>query len=128
MTATTAALTDKIEQRDRALAKANRVRLGNARRCRSISELPIEEAFAAAAAILRDPQGDERSMRVGMLLLALPRVGRAKLRQLLRRVVIGSADTYVGSLTDRQRHDLATLLDNPRRIWPNHSRPNRKLN
>lgn len=123
---TTAALTDqvdrKIRQREAALAKANRVRVGNARRYHEIAALPKRDAFDAIAVILRGPTGTEPSMQVGALLKAAPHIGDDKVRQLLRRIGAGSPEVRIAALTARQRDVLAGLLDDPRQVWPSYGR------
>jgi hypothetical protein len=88
----------------RALARANQVRLARA-------ELKRRVAFGktdVAAVILACPW-EAQSMSVADLLTSQHRWGQTRCRKLLAQLPMSEQKT-VGSMTDRQRHALATML------------------
>jgi hypothetical protein len=92
------------EQRLRALAKANEVRVARARLKRAVAAGRIE-----LARLVADPPSCVRTAKVRELLLVVPRIGPARADRLLGRCRIAHAKT-VGGLTDRQRAELVELL------------------
>lgn len=101
-----------------ALAMANDVRVSNANAFKAIKAMAPAAGCEMVATILRDPQGTEPAMRVGLLLRAIRGVGPVKVKALLRSLpsttpypaAIGG-DTRIGALVPRQREALATMLD-----------------
>ena len=91
----------------RALQRANEVRLARARLKRQIAEGTI----SAAEVILSCPSQIE-SMELGELLISQRHWGHTRTRTLLTAIPLSETKT-VGSMTDRQRHVLATMLAAP---------------
>jgi hypothetical protein len=92
------------EQRLRALAKANEVRVARARLKREVAAGRIE-----LARLVAEPPTCVQSAKVRELLLAVPRIGPARADRLLARSRIAHAKTVAG-LSDRQRAELVELL------------------
>ncbi len=92
------------EQRLRALEKANDVR-------RACAELKRELAAGriTLAQILGDPPPCARTAKVRELLLAVPKIGPAKVHRGLAHCRIADTKTVTG-LSDRQRSELIELL------------------
>lgn len=113
-------------QRDSARLLANRVRCTNSATFREIRQLPRPEASQRVAAILRDPQDTQPSMRIGALLSAIRSIRTAKVVKLLEAAGVGDEDRRVGrdgvhrhnALTPRQRAMIADLLAKPEHLWP----------
>jgi hypothetical protein len=91
----------------RALQRANEVRLARAELKRQIAEGTVH----AADVILRCPAPIE-NMTVGELLVSQRRWGSTRCRKYLMAVPLSETKT-LGSLTDRQRRALATMLADP---------------
>ena len=89
----------------RALARANEVRLARAELKRQVAEGEI----SAAHVILECPW-EAASMTVSDLLTSQRRWGSTRCRKLLQSVPMSENKT-VGSMTERQRKALATLLE-----------------
>jgi hypothetical protein len=89
----------------RALARANEVRLARAELKRQVAEGEI----SAAHVILECPW-EAASMTVSDLLTSQRRWGSTRCRKLLASVPM-SENKSVGSMTERQRQALATLLE-----------------
>jgi hypothetical protein len=94
-------------QHMQALARANEVRLARAdlKRRVAIGEL-------TAAAVILDSPWEAESMTISDLLLSQRRWGNQRCRKLLAQVPMSEHKT-VGSMTERQRAALATLLTAP---------------
>ncbi len=92
------------EQRLRALAKANEVRVARARLKQDVAAGRIE-----LARVLADPPACALTAKVRALLLVVPRIGPARADRALARCRIAHAKT-VGGLSDRQRAELVELL------------------
>ena len=93
-------------QRMDALDEANRNRMARARLKRDVKA----GRRSAVALLLADECPKEfRTMKVFVLMLSLPKVGRTKTEKMLRRAAISPAKT-VGGLTPRQRVELASML------------------
>jgi len=92
------------EQRLRALAKANEVRLARARLKRQLSAGSLE-----LAQLLSGPPPCAETAKLRDLLLAVPRMGPAKVRRTLTHCRIAESKTVAG-LSDRQRAELIELL------------------
>jgi hypothetical protein len=89
----------------RALARANEVRLARAELKRQVAEGEI----SAAHVILECPW-EAASMTVSDLLTSQRRWGTTRCRKLLQSIPMSENKT-VGSMTERQRNALATLLE-----------------
>ena len=92
------------EQRLRALAKANDVRLARAQLKRQLSAGSLE-----LAELLAGPPPCAETAKLRDLLLAVPRMGPAKVRRTLTHCRIAESKTVAG-LSDRQRAELIELL------------------
>jgi hypothetical protein len=88
----------------RALAQANRVRLARAELKRQVGE----GECTAAEVVLACPWEAE-SMPIDDLLMSQRRWGRTRCRRFLQTIQIPESKT-IGSLTQRQRLELATRL------------------
>jgi hypothetical protein len=86
----------------RALERANKVRLARAELKRRVATGELD----AAEVILECPW-EAHSMTVADLLMSQRRWGESRCRKLLVHLQMSETKT-VGSLTDRQRHTLAT--------------------
>jgi hypothetical protein len=100
-----ATATAPAAQHLRALAQANRVRLARAELKRQVSdgETPVAEV------VLECPWEAE-SMYIGDLLMSQHRWGRTRCRRFLAAIPMSETKT-IGSMTDRQRRELARLLE-----------------
>ena len=92
------------EQRLRALAKANEVRLARAQLKRELAAGRIE-----LAQVVADPPTCAQTAKVRALLLVVPRIGPARADRLLAHRRIAHTKT-VGGLSDRQRAELVAAL------------------
>jgi len=99
----TATLAPAGPQYMRALERANKVRLARAELKRRIATGELE----AAEVILTCPW-EAQSMTVADLLMSQRRWGESRARKLLAQLQMSEAKT-VGSLTERQRHTLASM-------------------
>lgn len=96
--------TERDEQYMRALARANEIRIARAQIKRRIAR----GTLSAADVILSCPP-EVHSMAVADLLLSQRRWGQTRCRKLLAQVQV-SERKEIGSLTERQRRLLASLL------------------
>lgn len=97
-----------LQQRMDALANANRVRTYRAQVKRDLT--------AGRRKLIEVLDSDDpllASMKVHDLLLAVPSLGRTKVRYALERARVSSSKT-VGGMTERQRRDLVLRLS----VWP----------
>jgi hypothetical protein len=92
-------------QHMRALQRANEVRLARAELKRRVTD----GETTAAAVILSSPWEAE-SMAVAELLMSQHRWGRTRARRFLASVPMTETKT-IGSMTERQRLNLAAMLD-----------------
>jgi hypothetical protein len=92
-------------QHMRALQRANEVRLARAELKRRV----MDGETTAAAVILQSPWEAE-SMAVAELLMSQHRWGHTRARRFLAGVPMTETKT-IGSMTERQRHTLAALLE-----------------
>ena len=92
-------------QHMRALQRANEVRLARAELKRRVSD----GETTAATVILTSPWEAE-SMAVAELLMSQRRWGHTRARRFLAGVPMTETKT-IGSMTDRQRHSLAAMLE-----------------
>jgi hypothetical protein len=93
-----------LEQRQRALAKANQVRRQRAQLKRELAGAQI-----ALSQILADPPSCAANAKIRELLLVLPGIGPVKADRALTHCRIAAART-VGGLSDRQRAELGELF------------------
>jgi hypothetical protein len=91
-------------QHMRALERANKVRLARAELKRKVSMDEID----VAEVILECPW-EAHSMAVADLLMSQRRWGQTRCRKFLSQIPMSEKKT-IGSMTDRQRHTLATTL------------------
>jgi hypothetical protein len=92
------------EQRLRALAKANEVRVARAQLKRQVAAGRIE-----LAQVVADPPACAQTAKVRQLLLVVPRIGPARADRVLAHCRIAYAKT-IGGLSDRQRAELVEML------------------
>jgi hypothetical protein len=88
----------------RALQRANEVRLARAGLKRRVAE----GAISAGEVVLTSPW-EAASMTIGELLVSQHRWGTTRCRKFLAEIGLPETKT-VGSMTDRQRRALATLI------------------
>ena len=93
------------EQRDRALAKANEIRLARARLKRDLAAGTI-----TLARVLSDPPPCAHTAKLRDLFLAVPKIGPARVNRTLAHCRIADSKTIAG-LSNRQRTALIQLLD-----------------
>ena len=91
-------------QHMRALDRANRVRLARAELKREIAE-----GRRTVAKVIIECPWEAESMAISDLLMSQHRWGRTRCRNLLAKVSMSETKT-VGSMTERQRRDLAARL------------------
>jgi hypothetical protein len=91
-------------QHMRALAQANRVRLARAELKRQVAD-----GHTSAAEIVLACPWEAGSMSISDLLMSQHRWGRTRCRRFLASVPMSETKT-IGSMTDRQRKALATML------------------
>ena len=99
-----ATATAPAPQHMRALAQANRVRLTRAELKRQVADGEL-----TVAEVVLDSPWEAGSMAIADLLMSQHRWGRTRCRRLLASLPMSETKT-VGSMTDRQRRALATLL------------------
>jgi len=88
----------------RALQQANRVRLARAELKRQVGENEI-----TVAEVVRSVPWEAESMAIAELLMSQHRWGRQRCRRFLAAIPMSETKT-IGTMTDRQREALATLL------------------
>ncbi len=93
----------------RALERANKVRLARAELKRRVSTGEI-----TVAEVILDCPWEAESMAVADLLMSQRRWGQTRCRKFLAQVPMSEKKT-VGSMTERQRHNLAAMLDGAER-------------
>ena len=99
-----ATATAPAAQHMRALAQANRVRLARAELKRQVAE-----GETSVAEVVLECPWEAASMSIAELLLSQHRWGRTRCRRFLASIPMSETKT-IGSLTDRQRRELAGLL------------------
>jgi hypothetical protein len=99
-----ATATAPAPQHMRALAQANRVRLARAELKRQVAE-----GEATVAEIVLSRPWEAESMSIADLLMSQHRWGRTRCRRFLASIPMLETKT-IGSMTDRQRHELARRL------------------
>jgi hypothetical protein len=100
-----ATATAPAAQHMRALAQANRVRLARAELKRQVSE-----GETSVAEVVLECPWEAESMYIGDLLMSQHRWGRTRCRRFLSAIPMSETKT-IGSMTDRQRRELAGLLE-----------------
>jgi hypothetical protein len=93
----------------RALERANQVRLARADLKRRVA---VDEV--AVAEVILDCPWEAESMAVGDLLMSQRRWGQTRCRKFLAQVPMSEKKT-IGSMTERQRRTLASMLTASRR-------------
>jgi hypothetical protein len=88
----------------RALAQANRVRLARAELKRQVAD-----GEASVADIVLARPWEAESMAIADLLVSQHRWGRERCRRFLASIKMSETKT-IGSMTERQRNELATRL------------------
>jgi hypothetical protein len=99
-----ATATAPAAQHMRALAQANRVRLARAELKRQVSE-----GETSVGEIVLECPWEAESMTIADLLMSQHRWGRTRCRRFLGSIPMSETKT-IGSMTDRQRRELAGLL------------------
>jgi len=99
------AMLDAGQQHLRALEHANRVRLARARLKRRIGSGEV-----SAAEVITSCPWEAHSMSISDLLMSQKRWGHARCRRLLLSIGVPE-NKPVGTLTERQRMALATVLE-----------------
>jgi hypothetical protein len=99
-----ATATAPAPQHMRALAQANRVRLARAELKRQVAE---GETYVAEIVLERPWEAE--SMSIADLLMSQHRWGRTRCRRFLASIPMVETKT-IGSMTDRQRNELARRL------------------
>ena len=93
-----------LEQRRRALERANEVRVARAK-----LKNDLASGDADLAPLIVNPPEFVASAKVVDLLVSLPRIGQVRARQILGRARIAPTKT-LGGLTSRQRGELVNLI------------------
>jgi hypothetical protein len=93
----------------RALERANKVRLARADLKRRVADGEIQ-----VADVIRECPWEAESMAVADLLMSQHRWGQTRCRKFLSQIPMSEKKT-VGSMTDRQRQTLATMLTSSER-------------
>jgi hypothetical protein len=88
----------------RALAQANRVRLARAELKRQVAE-----GETSVADVVLECPWEAESMTISDLLMSQHRWGRTRCRRFLASIPMSETKT-IGSMTDRQRRALASML------------------
>jgi hypothetical protein len=99
-----ATATAPAAQHMRALAQANRVRLARAELKRQVSE-----GETSVADVVLECPWEAESMTISDLLMSQHRWGRTRCRRFLASIPMSETKT-IGSMTDRQRRALASML------------------
>jgi hypothetical protein len=99
-----ATATAPAAQHMRALAQANRVRLARAELKRQVTE-----GETSVAHVVLECPWEAESMTISDLLMSQHRWGRTRCRRFLASIPMSETKT-IGSMTDRQRRQLAAML------------------
>lgn len=91
-------------QHMRALQQANRVRLARAELKRQVTD-----GETSVADVVLECPWEAESMAISDLLMSQHRWGRTRCRRFLASIPMPETKT-IGSMTDRQRHQLAAML------------------
>lgn len=103
-----ATATAPAAQHMRALAQANRVRLARAELKRQVAE-----GEASVAEVVLECPWEAGSMTISDLLMSQHRWGRTRCRRFLQSIPMSETKT-IGTMTERQRRELAGLLEGNR--------------
>ena len=103
-----ATATAPAAQHMRALAQANRVRLARAELKRQVAE-----GETSVADVVLNCPWEAESMAISDLLMSQHRWGRTRCRRFLTSIPM-SETKAVGTMTDRQRRELARMLSGDR--------------
>lgn len=93
-----------LQQRMDALARANWIRSRRARLKRDIKAGRVD-----ARQLVLNPPAYVDTMKLWDLLLAIPKYGGTKVNRMVVRCRVSPSKT-LGGLSDRQRHEIASLL------------------
>lgn len=104
MQAATSAPSRSIEQRMDALRRANEIRT-----TRAHWKIAVKRREIDPLDVLEEPPAEFETAKVIDVLLAMPKIGRVKANTLLRRAAVSPSKT-LGGMTDRQRHELVSML------------------
>jgi hypothetical protein len=113
-----ATATAPAAQHMRALAQANRVRLARAELKKQVAE-----GEASVAEVVLECPWEAESMTISDLLMSQHRWGRTRCRRFLTAIPMSETKT-IGTMTERQRNELARLLAGDREYavaemsWP----------
>jgi hypothetical protein len=99
-----ATATAPAAQHMRALAQANRVRLARAELKRQVAD-----GEASVADVVLECPWEAESMSISDLLMSQHRWGRTRCRRFLTSIPMSETKT-IGTMTERQRRELARLL------------------
>ena len=105
-----ATATAPAAQHMRALAQANRVRLARAELKKQVAE-----GEASVADVVLECPWEAESMTISDLLMSQHRWGRTRCRRFLASIPMSETKT-IGTMTDRQRNELAGLLAGSREL------------
>lgn len=105
-----ATATAPAAQHMRALAQANRVRLARAELKRQVAD-----GEASVAGVVLDCPWEAESMTISDLLMSQHRWGRTRCRRFLQAIPMSETKT-IGTMTERQRRELARLLEGNREL------------
>src|SRR5882672_4607752 len=94
-----------LDQRMEALARANDIRVRRAQ-----LKKDLKDGHAQIESILLDPPEYVSTAKVFDMLMAVPKLGRAKAARLLNSCRISQSKT-VGGLSERQRAELVSLFN-----------------
>ena len=103
-----ATATAPAAQHMRALAQANRVRLARAELKRQVAE-----GETSVAEVVLSCPWEADSMAISDLLMSQHRWGRTRCRRFLTSIPMSETKT-IGTMTDRQRNELARMLSGDR--------------
>ncbi|HMD57428.1 MAG TPA: hypothetical protein VKG82_08160 [Solirubrobacteraceae bacterium] len=93
----------------RALEHANRVRLA-----RAVLKQRVVTGEISVTEVILDCRWEAQSMAVADLLMSQRRWGQTRCRKFLAQIPISEKKT-IGSMTERQRHAIAAMLDSAER-------------
>jgi hypothetical protein len=103
-----ATATAPAAQHMRALAQANRVRLARAELKRQVAD-----GETSVAEVVLECPWEAESMTISDLLMSQHRWGRTRCRRFLQAIPMSETKT-IGTMTERQRRELAGLLEGNR--------------
>jgi poly-gamma-glutamate capsule biosynthesis protein CapA/YwtB (metallophosphatase superfamily) len=106
-------------QRDRALGKANDVRVCVANFKRELAGLGTAAALKRVAYAIKNRHGDTLlgAAKVRDLITASSRYGRIKAKNIMAEADIRDPDKRLRDLTDRQRREVVAILETEATRW-----------